>query len=81
MKLLAAEIEIDGNLRKGVVVNVSKDGVIRSAVSLSDLPCEPANTVYYGGRLVVCQGRLNSASMTAVAMLTLSDSEVSAPCG
>ena len=81
MKLLAAEIEIDGNLRKGVVVDVSEDGAIRSAVSLSDLPCEPANTVYYGGRLVVCQGRLNSASMTAVAMLTLSDSVVSAPCG
>ena len=81
MKLLTAEIEIDGNLRKGVVVDVSEDGRLLSAQMLSKLPCEPADTVYYGGRLVVCQGRLNSASMTAVATLTLSDSEVSAPRG
>ena len=70
MKLLTAEIEIDGNLRKGVVVDVSEDGRLLSTQMLSELPCEPANTVYFGGRLVVCQGRLNSASMTAVAMLT-----------
>ena len=56
MKFLTAEIEIDGNLRKGVVVDVSEDGAIRSAVSLSDLPCEPANTVYFGGRLRVVNG-------------------------
>lgn len=76
MKILCAEIEIDGNFRSGVVVDVSKDGRILSAVPLSELPCEPANTIYYGGRLVAVHGRLNSASMTAVAMLTLSDSEV-----
>ena len=79
MRILCAEIEIDGNLLQGVVVDVSKDGRIVRAVTLKDLPHEPANTVYYGGRLIVNQGRLNSASMTAVAMLTLSDSDVSAP--
>ena len=56
MRLLVAEIEIDGNLSKGVVVDVSEDGRLLSAVSLSELPCEPANTVYYGGRLVVKDG-------------------------
>ena len=56
MRLLVAEIEIDGNLSKGVVVDVSEDGRLLSTVSLSELPCEPANTVYYGGRLVVKDG-------------------------
>lgn len=72
---------IDGNLEKGVVVNVSEDGELLSWERLSEVRCEPANTVYFGGRLVVEDGRLNSASMTAVAMLTLSDSDVSASAG
>ena len=50
MKILCAEIEIDGNLKKGVVVDVSEDGTVLGTQMLSELPCEPANTVYFGGR-------------------------------
>ena len=58
MLLLVAEIEIDGNLKKGVVVDVSEDGTVLGTQMLSELPCEPANTVYFGGRAKIENGVL-----------------------
>jgi len=55
MKLLCAEIEIDGNLEREVVVDVEKDGRVTSCVPLSSLPCEPANTRYIP-RLIIKDG-------------------------
>ena len=80
MRYLAAEIIIDGNLMKGVVVDVSPEGKLLSVTPLADLPCEPANTRYVD-HLEASHGLLNSASTTAVATLTFSDSDVSASAG
>lgn len=55
MKLLAAEIVIDGNPMRGVVVDISEDGRLLSLTPLSNLPCEPAGTRYVE-RLVVKDG-------------------------
>ena len=60
MKILCAEIEIDGNLMKGVVVDVSEDGAVRSVIPLSTLPCEPANTVYFGGKARIVEMTLQT---------------------
>ena len=55
MKLLAAQIEIDGNLQREVVVDVTPDGRVLNVTPLSSLPCEPANTRYVS-RLVIKNG-------------------------
>ena len=59
MLLLAAEILIDGNLMKGVVVDVSPDGMVQSVTPLASLPCEPANTTYVA-HLIVKRNQLLS---------------------
>lgn len=57
MKFLCAEIQIDGDIRKGVVVDVLEDGTVLGMQMLSELPCEPANTVYFGGRAEIENGK------------------------
>ena len=58
MKLLAAQIELDGNLLREVVVDIASDGRVRSLTPLASLPCEPANTRYVP-RLTVKNGFVN----------------------
>ncbi|MBR3647872.1 MAG: hypothetical protein IKN59_05745 [Paludibacteraceae bacterium] len=59
MKFLAAELEIDGNLQREVVVDVSPDGMVQSVTPLASLPCEPANTTYVA-HLIVKRNQLLS---------------------
>lgn len=46
MRYLAARITIDGNLQKGVVVDVSDSDEVLSLTPLAAFPHEPANTRY-----------------------------------
>lgn len=46
MKLLCAEIIIDGNLQREAVVDIASDGRVLNITPLASLPCEPANTRY-----------------------------------
>jgi len=55
MKLLCAEIIIDGNLQREVVVDIASDGRVLNVTPLASLPCEPANTRYIE-RLTVKDG-------------------------
>ncbi len=60
MRFLSPQIEIDGELRKELVIDVKKDGRVRVVGSLSELPCEPANTRYVQEKIVVMQSQLIS---------------------
>lgn len=60
MLILSPQIEIDGELRKELVIDVKKDGRVRVVGSLSELPCEPANTRYVQEKIVVMQSQLIS---------------------
>lgn len=60
MLIISPQIEIDGELRKELIIDVRKDGHVRVVGSLSELPCEPANTRYVPDKIVVMQGQLIS---------------------
>lgn len=60
MLFLSPQIEIDGELRRELIIDVKKDGRVRVVGSLSELPCEPANTRYVQDKIVVMQGQLIS---------------------
>lgn len=58
MLFISPQTEIDGELRKELIIDVRKDGRVRVVGSLTELPCEPANTRYVPDRIVVMQGQL-----------------------
>lgn len=69
MRILSAEILIDGSLHRGVVIDFASDGRLLSFTPLSALPCEPANTVYVGDRLEARCGSLTPDSLAALGTL------------
>lgn len=58
MLFISPQIEVDGELRKELIIDVHKDGSVRVIGTLSELPCEPANTRYVQDTIIVMQHQL-----------------------
>lgn len=73
MRVLIAEILVDGNLLTGVVVDIYPGGAVSIVGTMDELPYETANTVYFGGRLQVDGGYLHPDDYALLATMF--------PCG